>query len=87
MDSPTILRVLGYTICWEEAEILGSGTHEYGFAYPRTEEEALTLIKESSRNVLRRTVKQRGGDGAVSYATQWYDFDNGAWRNSNGDFV
>lgn len=49
-------KVKGYIACWEQPEILGSGSQEYGWEYPKTEEEALDLCYKTHRNSLQRTV-------------------------------
>lgn len=49
-------KVKGYIACWEQPEILGSGSQEYGWEYPKTEAEALDLCRKTHRNSLQRTV-------------------------------
>lgn len=57
MNNQIKTRVIGYTVCWERPDPMGFGSTEYGVIYPKTEEDAFSLIKESGRDTLKRTVK------------------------------
>lgn len=74
-------KVKGYIACWEQPEILGSGSQEYGWEHPKTEEEALDLCYKTHRNSLRRTVflpdEQRT-------TTHHYNFTDQRWEDSYG---
>lgn len=74
-------KVKGYIACWEQPEILGSGSQEYGWEYPKTEAEAIELCRLTHRNSLIRKVflpdEQRT-------TTHHYNFVDQRWEDSYG---
>lgn len=59
---------------------MGSGSTEYGVIYPKTEDEAFSLIKESGRDTLKRTVKVMYNDRSGKFLVQRYNFDKREWE-------
>ena len=74
-------KVKGYIACWEQPEILGSGSQEYGWEYPKTEAEALDLCRKTHRNSLQRTVFLPGEQRTV---THYYNFMAQRWEDGSG---
>lgn len=80
MSNQATMRVVGYTVCWESSDPMGSGSTEYGVVYPKTEDEAFSIIKESGRDTLKRTVKVMDRDRSGKFLVQRYDFDRKEWE-------
>lgn len=74
-------KVKGYIACWEQPEILGSGSQEYGWEYPKTEAEAIELCRKTRRNSLTRKVRLLDTQETV---THYYNFEKERWEDSCG---